>query len=183
MFRLKKSSFFQKVSRKKRQSRSSSQNSSGGTTPITSTPISTERKVGQQLNDDTTVSLGGRANTLLDDRTEAPLSAGNNCDNCCKEDTNVARNKGTSKCHSRLVADNVQRLGPGEKTVPISNTQPSGVEEGQAKESIGEGPEDDGTRVEPKVVLRQNVFSKNSEKRVSFTDITEAEMNNKTQHK
>lgn len=95
----------------------------------------------------------------------------------------MARSKGTSECHSRLVADDVQRQGRGEKAVPISNTQPCGVEAEKTKEGQGEGLEEDGTRVESKVVLRQNVSSKNSEKRVSFTDITEAEMNNKTMHK
>lgn len=177
MFHLKKS-FLQKVSRRKRQSRSSSQNSSGGTTPITITPVSAERKVGQ-LHEDTTDT----AITLLGDSTETPSCAGKNCDNRCKEDISVARNKSTSECHSRLATDNVQRQGPGEKTVPINNTQPSGVETEKAKDSKGEGPEKDGNRIEPKVVLRQNVSSKNSEKRVSFTDTTEAEMNNKTMHK
>ncbi|XP_050702287.1 pleckstrin homology domain-containing family M member 2-like isoform X2 [Eriocheir sinensis] len=167
-----------KMSRRKRQSRSSSQNSSGGTTPITIIPVSAGRKVGQ-LHEDTT----GTANTLLGDSTEAPSSAGKNCDNRCKEDTSVARNKGTSKCHSRLATDNAQRQGPGEKTVLINNTQPSGVETEKVEYNKGEGPEKDGTRMEPKVVLRQNVSSKNSEKRVSFTDTTEAEMNNKTMHK
>ncbi|XP_050702288.1 pleckstrin homology domain-containing family M member 2-like isoform X3 [Eriocheir sinensis] len=166
------------MSRRKRQSRSSSQNSSGGTTPITIIPVSAGRKVGQ-LHEDTT----GTANTLLGDSTEAPSSAGKNCDNRCKEDTSVARNKGTSKCHSRLATDNAQRQGPGEKTVLINNTQPSGVETEKVEYNKGEGPEKDGTRMEPKVVLRQNVSSKNSEKRVSFTDTTEAEMNNKTMHK
>lgn len=182
MLHLKKS-FLQKVSRRKRQSRSSSQNSSGGTTPITSTPVSTEKKIGQ-LHEDTTEPYGGRAITLLDDNSEAPSSAGKNCDNHYKKDTSVARNKGTLECQSRLVADSVQRQGgPGENTVPVSNTQPSGVEAEKAEDSNDEGAENDGTRMEPKVVLRQNVSSKNSEKRVSFTDITEAEMNNKTMHK
>lgn len=183
MFHIKRSSFFQKVSRRKRQSRSSSQNSSGGTTPVTSTPVSAERKVREQLHEDSTKSPHGRTGSLLDDRTTAPLSDRKNCDNRCKEDINVGRNKGTSECHSRLVADNAQRQGPGEKTVPVSDTQSSGEEAEKVKEVKGEGPEDDDTRVEPKVVLRQNASSKNSEKRVSFTDITEAEVNNKTMHK
>lgn len=182
MFPHKKFSFLQKVSRRKRQSRLSSQNSSGGTTPVTSTPIGADRKVEQQLHEDTTDFLGGKATTLLDDRTETPLFAGKNCDNCTGN-TNVARNKGTSECHCRLVADNVQKQGLGEMTVPVSNTQLSEVEAVRVTESKYEGPEDNGTGVESKVVLRQNVSSKNSEKRVSFTDITEADMDNKTMHK
>lgn len=177
MFYLKKS-FLQKVSRRKRQSRSSSQNSSGGTTPTSITPVTAERKVGQ-LHKDTTES----ANTLLGDGTEAPSSAGKNCDNCCKEDASGAGSKDASECRSRIASDNVQRQGLGEKTELIGDTQSSGVEADKAKASEGEGPEKDGTGMEPKVVLRQSVSSKNSEKRVSFTDTTEAEINNKTMHK
>ncbi|XP_063883370.1 uncharacterized protein LOC135112666 isoform X4 [Scylla paramamosain] len=173
-----------KVSRRKRQSRSSSQNSSGGTTPVTSTPVSSERKKEHELQGSTGGSLGGGANVPLDDRTEAPRSGGENCDNYCKEGDSAARNKENTKGCSRLTADNVQTQGCGEKFTSVDDTQSSHVETKSTKESKCGGQENDHTRVEPKVVLRQNVSStKNSEKRVSFTDTLETESNNKTMHK
>ena len=168
------------MSRRKRQSRSSSQNSSGGTTPITSTPISLERKKKHQPQGVIGGSVGGWASVPLDDRTEAPLSGGKNCDNYCKEGDSAARSKDDTNCYSRLVGDNVQTQGFGKKSMSVNDTHPSCVETKSIKENKHEGQQNE----EPKVVLRQNVSSmKNSEKRVSFTDTREAETNNKTMHK
>lgn len=183
MVNFKKLFFFQKVSRRKRQSRSSSQNSSGGTTPITSTPVTSEKKKRHPLRG-TGGSLDGGARVPLDDRTEAPLSGGENCDNCCKEDDGAARNSDTINCYSRLVTNNAQTRSLQEKSVLVNGTQPSCLEGENIKESKDGGRENDCPEVETKVVLRQNVSStKNSEKRVSFTDTTEAETDNKTMHK
>lgn len=183
MVNFKKPFFFQKVSRRKRQSRSSSQNSSGGTTPITSTPISSEKKE-HQARGGTGGSVGGRASVPLDDRTESLLSGGENCDNCCKEDGSATRNNDTTNCYSRLVTNNVQKQGFREKSVSVNVTQPCCLETKSIQENKDGGQENDSTGVEPRVVLRQNMSStKNSEKRVSFTDTTEAETNNKIMHK
>lgn len=183
MVNFKKVFFFQKVSRRKRQSRSSSQNSSGGTTPITSTPVASEKKERQPLRG-TGGSLDRGASVPLDDRTEAPLSGGENCDNCCKEDGSAARNSDTTNCCSRLVINNMQTQSLREKSVLVNGTQPSCLGGENIKESKDGGQENDCHGVETKVVLRQNVSStKNSEKRVSFTDTTEAETDNKIMHK
>ena len=184
MVKFKKPFFFQKVSRRKRQSRSSSQNSSGGTTPVTSTPVSSERKKEHEHHRSNGGSLCGGTTVPLDDRTEAPQSGGKNCDNYCKEDLSAARNKENTKGCSRLMADNVQTQGGEEKFVPVNDTQSSCVETKGTKESKCGQQESDYTGEETKVVLRQNVSStRNSEKRVSFTDTLETESNNKTMHK
>ncbi|MPC14876.1 Pleckstrin y domain-containing family M member 2 [Portunus trituberculatus] len=173
-----------KVSRRKRQSRSSSQNSSAGTTPITSTPASSEKKKENEHHRSTGGSLCGEASVPLDDRTEAPQSGGENCDNYCKEGDSAARNKENTKGCSRLMADNVETQGCREKFVTVNDTRSSCVETKSTEESKCGQQENDYTGVEPKVVLRQNVSStKNSEKRVSFTDTLETESNNKTMHK
>ncbi|XP_045113999.1 uncharacterized protein LOC123506149 isoform X2 [Portunus trituberculatus] len=172
------------VSRRKRQSRSSSQNSSAGTTPITSTPASSEKKKENEHHRSTGGSLCGEASVPLDDRTEAPQSGGENCDNYCKEGDSAARNKENTKGCSRLMADNVETQGCREKFVTVNDTRSSCVETKSTEESKCGQQENDYTGVEPKVVLRQNVSStKNSEKRVSFTDTLETESNNKTMHK
>lgn len=184
MVKFKKPFFFQKVSRRKRQSRSSSQNSSGGTTPVTSTPVSSERKREHEHQGSIGGFFGGGTSVPLDDRTEGPQSSGGNCDNYCKEGDSATRNKENIKDCSRLTADDEQTQGCGEKFVSVNDVQSSCVEAKSTKESICGGQENEYTGVEPKVVLRQNVSStKNSEKRVSFTDTLETESNNKTMHK